>query len=190
MADIKQEKTLLQDFLESLEQVPNDVVKAALRASADEDEKMIINSFAPTIINQFRELSLHITEMASFASRQKIADVEKLLKMTSGVSLVKNLKLALPSIGSIIGKLGIDGIIKEIKKIIRFLLEILHINLPNWVDELIILIDQIFAAIFGGSSIKMKTALSQSEQNYLAELTQFSKLQKATRGLHEEIEEE
>lgn len=190
MADIKQNKSLLQEFSELLEQIPNDFLKAALKNSEDEDHKAIINSFAPTLTNQFKELSLHLNEISSIAPKQKLVEAEKLLKMTSGIPLVQNLKLALPSIGSIIGKLGIAGIIEEIKKIIKFLLKLLHINLPGWVDELLILIDQIIHHIMGGSSIKVMTALSQKEQNYLAELTHFAKLQQATKELDDNQEED
>lgn len=190
MADVKQSKTLLQDFIDSLEQIPNDLLNAARKASTNEDEKAVISAFAPSFTNQFKELSAHLAEVSAGASPQKLADAEKLLKMSSGVPMAQNLKLALPSIGSIFGKLGIDGIIKEIKKIIKFLLEIFHINLPDWVDQLSIIIDEILNDILGGDSIKMKTALSQSEQNYLAELTHHARLQKATRDLRVTNEEE
>lgn len=191
MDDTKQNKSLLQEFSELLEQIPNDFLKEALKSSEDEDHKAIINSFAPTLTNQFRELGLHLNEISSTAPKQKLVEAEKLLRMTSAIPLVQNLKLALPSIGSIIGKLGIAGIIEEIKKIIKFLLSLLHINnLPGWVDELLILIDQIINHIMGGSSIKVMNALSQKEQNYLAELTHFAKLQQATKELDDNQNEE
>jgi hypothetical protein len=182
--------SLLENFIVLIEQIPQDIVNAAIKHSNDEDEKAIINSFAPTVINQFKEVAAHLTEISGTAPKQKMADAEKFLKLSSGVTLASNLKLALPSIGSIIGKLGIDGIIKEIKKIITTLLEIFHINLPDWVLPLVNLIDEIIADILGGGIIKVKTALSQAEQNYLAELTQLAKLQKANRGLNINTEEE
>ena len=126
----------------------------------------------------------YFNELALNAPKQKLFEAENLLKMTSGVSLAQNLKIALPSISSIIGKLGIKGIILEIKKLIKFLLGIFNINLPGWVDELLLIINQIIDHILGGSSIKTMTALSQKEQNYLTELTIFAKLQKATRDLN------
>lgn len=171
-------QTLLQEFLQTIEQIPSDVVAELLKVTVDEDGKNIINAFAPTLINQFKEISLHLNEMSTKATKQNLTEVEQFLKISSGVSLAKNLKIALPSIGSIIGKLGIDGIIKEIKKIILKIFELLQINLPLWVDSIINLIDEIIADLFGGDSIKLKTALSQAEQNYLAELTQLAKLEK------------
>ncbi len=190
MADVKPTKTLLQEFLESIEQIPGDLVAAALKSSENEDEKAIINAFAPTLVNQFRELSTYITEISYSASKQTLVEVERLLKMTSGVSLVKSLKVALPSIGSIIGKLGIAGIIKEIKKIIYFILQTFFPNLPKWVWELILLIDQIINDILGGGIIKIKNALSEAEINYLAELKGLVQLQIATRDLGDTQDDE
>lgn len=174
-------KTQLQEFAELIEQIPHDFLKEALKSSEDEDHKSIINAYAPSLTNQFKEISLHLNELATNAPRQRLMEAEKFLRMSSGVPLVQNLKLSLPSMSSILGKLGIKGIIQEIKKIIKFLLEIFNINLPLWVDKLLLLINQIIDHILGGSSIKTMTALSQKEQNYLSELTHFAKLQKATK---------
>lgn len=190
MADIKQSQSLLSEFLDVIEKIPTDIINAALKNAADEDEKTIINAFGPTLTNQFSEIKLYFTEISANAPKQKMMEAEQFLKMSSGVSLAKGLKFALPSIGSLIGKLGIDGIIKEIKKILTKLAEIFHINLPNWFLPLVNLIDEIVADVLGGGLIKVKTALSQAEQNYLAELTHLAKLQKATRDLQEQNDDE
>ena len=175
--------SLLHEFLDIFERLPSDIINASLKASNDEDSKAVTNAFAPSFTEQFKQLSLHLREISQGASKQQHAEAEKFLRMSSGINLANNLKLSLPSIGSIIGKLGIDGIIKEIKKIITKLLELFHINLPDWVHDIVNLIDEILADILGEGSIKTKTALSHAEQNYLAELTQLAKLKKATKDL-------
>jgi len=190
MADIKPIKTLVQEFTELIEKIPADLISMALKISADEDEKAIINAFGPVLAVQFKELGSHLSEASANSSPQQSAEAEKFLRMSSGVTLANNFKIALPSLGSIVGKLGIDGIIKEIKKIITKLLEIFHINLPGWVHDIVNLIDEIIADIAGLGSIKMKTALSQAEQNYLGELTQLARLKKATRDLSVDQDED
>lgn len=190
MADIKQNQTLVQEFILLIEQLPNDIISTALKFSNDEDEKAIINAFATPFSEQFKEISVHLTEISSKSSKQQLAEAEKFMKLSAGNTLVKNLKIALPSIGSIIGKLGIDGIVKEIKKIITKLLEIFHINLPGWVNDIVNLIDEILKDILGLGSSKVRTALSIEEQNYLKELTELAKLKKATRDLSIEDEED
>lgn len=183
-------ESLLQDFLQNIERIPADLTEAALNAATDEDEKTIIRAFQPTLSDQFTQLSMHLNEAAAKAAPHQRDEAEKYLRMSSGVSLATNLKSAFPSIGSIIGKLGIDGIIKEIKKIITKLLELLHITLPGWVLDLVNLIDEILANILGAGSTKTRTALSIAEQNYLGELTHLARLKKATRDLRMDEDEE
>lgn len=97
MSDVKTNKTLFQEFAELLEQIPHDFLKAMHKASEDLDHTAIINSYSPTLINQFKELSLHFNDLAVNSPKQKLKEAEHLLKMSSGVPLVQNLKLALPS---------------------------------------------------------------------------------------------
>lgn len=190
MEKIQSPESLLGDFLKKLETLPADITDNLLKVSSDEDEKNIINTFAPVFKTQFKELSVFIGEQSLKASRQASADVEQFLKIASPVQMMGNMRIALPSIGSIVGKLGIDGIIKEIKKIIKELLGLFGITLPKWIDGLLTLIDEILNIIFGGGSTKFRIALSQLEQHHLAEQTQLAKLKKATKDLSGDEEED
>ncbi|MBN8570964.1 MAG: hypothetical protein J0M18_15150 [Ignavibacteria bacterium] len=183
-------KSLLSDFLLKFEQIPNDIIESLHKVTDDADEKNVINSFAPTLVNQFKELSSFVVEKSSRASSEGLRNSEQFLKISSGNSLVNNLKLSLPSIGSIVGKLGISGIIQEIKKIVMGILEAFGITLPKWLTKIINLIDEIINDLLGGGSIKMHTALSQKEQNYLAELTHLARLERASEFKYSDDEEE
>lgn len=179
--DIKNnEKSLLTDFLQKFEQIPTDLLETLLKVTEDEDEKNVINSFAPAFKSQFRELSVVASGKAAIATRQGLSEVEQFLKVSSGTALASNMKLALPSIGSLVGKLGLAGIVQEIKKILKKVLEILHITLPEWVEAALLIIDEILNLLLGGGSVKTRTALSQLEQNYLAEKTHLAKLERAS----------
>lgn len=169
----------LEVFLSEFQDLTSKTVEQAVKQADDEDEKAVIKAFAPTLIGQVTELNNFILENAEKSSRQQKLEVEQVLKVTSGVSLAKNAKGLFPSIGSILGKLGLSRVIKEIKKILRMILEAFGIKLPKWIDALFNIIDEIFDAIFGAGSAKMATTLSIQEQNYLAELTQLAKLQQA-----------
>lgn len=184
------EPSLLREFLQSIEEIPKQIVDALIKTSENEDEKNVINAFAPAFINQFRELSVAATERAGIVSRQKLNETEEFLRISSGNMLASNLKIALPSIGSIIGKLGIAGFIQEIKKIIEKLLGILGFKLPEKLWAIINLIDEILNNLLGLGSIKTRNALSQMEQNYLAELTQLTKLEKASQFKFQDDEDE
>jgi hypothetical protein len=176
-------KSLLNDFFTKIEKIPIDISEALLNSSSDEDEKLIIKSLVPVLTNQFAELTGFMREKTAKAPMEGVAQAEQFMKISSGSMLADNLKLSLPSIGSIVGKLGIDGIIKEIKKILKEIIRLFGINLPNWVDAILTLIDEIFNILFGGGSAKNKIMFSQIEERHLAELTQLAKLQKATKNI-------
>ena len=180
----------LDVFLSGFQDLTSQIVEQAFKQANDEDEKAVIKAFSPTLVNQVTELNNFILENASKSSRQQKSEVEQVLKVTSGISLVQNVKGIFPSIGSTLGKLGISRIIKEIKKIIRIILDALGINLPTWLDGLLNIIDEIFDAIFGAGSSKLATTLSIQEQNYLAELTQLAKLQQANQFKYQDDNEE
>ncbi|MDB5229663.1 MAG: hypothetical protein JWN76_468 [Chitinophagaceae bacterium] len=175
MENNKETKTQLEEFLQYFEQIPADLTTALLKAAADEDEKNIINSFAPVLSNQFRELSLQIRDASAKATLQHQQDVEIFLRVSSGVVVAKSLKLALPSIGSLVGNFGITQIIFTIKKIIRRLFP----RRPAWLETVLDIIDEIINSGVAGSSIKMKNMLSQAEQNFLKESRLVVLLEKA-----------
>lgn len=183
-------KTLLNDFLSKIEKIPNEISEALLNSTSEADESNVIKSLIPVLTNQFAELTKFITEQTAKSSAQGLAQAERFMQISSGNMLADNMKLALPSIGSIVGKLGIDGIVKEIKKIIKELLRLIGISLPDWVDAILTLIDEILNILFGLGSPKNRIMFSQIEQNHLAELTQLAKLQKATKNISNQDEDE
>lgn len=184
------EQSLLTEFLQKFEKIPTEIVDALLKVTEDEDEKNVINSFAPTFKNQFRELSLFVSEKSGMATKQGLVEAETFMRVSSGNTLASNLSFALPSIGSNIGKLGIAGIVQEIKKIIMAILDLIGIKLPKWIHGLINLIDEILNKLLGRESINMRNALSQMERNFLDELTGVAKLEKASLFKHQMDEEE
>ena len=188
--ETKKSENVLEQFLSEFETLVSGITEHALKNAEDEDEKAVIQSFAPSLNNQIFELNQFIRESAKKSSKQQERDVLEVLKISSGVSLAKNAKGMFPSIGSLVGKLGIDRIIKEIKKIIYAILDMIGIKLPKWLDKIINLIDEIIAFILSGGSSKMMTTFSIQEQNYLNELTQLAKLEQAHQFKFQEDEDE
>lgn len=181
---IQPEGSLLAQFLTGIETLPIEVTDALLKYARDEDERNVINMYTPALKNQFKELSSYISQQSTRASGRAMENVEQFLKISSPNLLMSSVGIALPSIQSIVGKLGIGGLIQEIKKILKKVLGLIGVRLPDWIDGLLTLIDEIINILLGGESPKMRNALSEMEQNYLAELTQLSKLEKATRELN------
>lgn len=180
METSNQGKNLLTEFLNRFEQLPADITTALINVSSNADEKNILTSLSPVLNNQFKEISLKVAELSTKADKQSLEEVDEVLKVSSALPLLNSAKLALPSIGSLIGKLGIDEIVKAIKKIIRKIFEILKKELPAWLDAVFLVIDEIINMLFGSDSQKARTLFSETEQNFLKELTQLAKLENAT----------
>jgi len=181
---IQPEGSLLAQFLTGIEALPIEVTDALLKYARDEDERNVINMYTPALKNQFKELSSYISQQSTRASGRAMENVEQFLRISSPNLLMSSVGIALPSIQSVVGKLGIAGLFQEIKKILRKVLGAFAIRLPEWLDVLLTLIDEVAHILLGSESPKMRNALSEMEQNYLAELTQLAKLEKATRELN------
>ncbi len=181
---IQPEGSLLAQFLTGIEALPIEVTDALLKYARDEDERNVINMYTPALKNQFKELSSYISQQSTKASGRAMENVEQFLRISSPNLLMSSVGIALPSIQSVVGKLGIAGLFQEIKKILKKVLELVGLRLPEWINPLLLLIDEIINIFLGGESAKMRNALSEMEQNYLAELTQLAKLEKATRELN------
>ncbi|MES2650451.1 MAG: hypothetical protein V4663_01860 [Bacteroidota bacterium] len=166
-------KSLLNEFTKELENVSDLLIVALNNNSNDEDEKNIINSIAPTLKTQFLELSNSIQSFNKRLTKQGSADVEQLLKSSAALDITKSFKMALPSIGSLFGKLGLQEIILAIKKII---IAIFGDKLPPWLHNVLNIIDEIINTLIGGDSPKTKNILSMAEQNFLKEITLVAKL--------------
>ncbi|AWH75024.1 hypothetical protein DCS32_12885 [Dokdonia sp. Dokd-P16] len=188
--ETKKSDNALEQFLSEFETLVSGITEHALKNAEDEDEKAVIQSFAPSLNNQIFELNQFIRESAKKSSKQQERDVLEVLKISSGVSLAKNAKGMFPNIGSLVGKLGLDRIIKEIKKVIYAIIDLIGIKLPKWFDKIVNLIDEIITFIISGGSSKMMTTFSIQEQNYLNELTQLAKLEQAHQFKFQEDEDE
>lgn len=69
------------------------------------------------------------------------------------------------------------------------LLEAFGIKIPKWLEVLFLLIDEIVKLFFSTGSPSLASILSRMEQDYLAELTQVSRLQREN-DLRSELDNE
>ena len=77
-----------------------------------------------------------------------------------------------------VAKIGLVGIIREIKKIITMLLDAFGIKIPKWLAAVFTLIDELANLFSSTGSPGLASTLSRMEQDYLAELTHLSRLQR------------
>lgn len=180
---------LLSTFLEQFGQLGKAIVQGMLKQAENEDEREVIRSLGGTLENQFIELSSYMRDRARRLSSQQRQEVEQFLRISSAVTLVAGGSGLAKNLASPVVRIGLSNIINEIKKIIQHL-GIFGITLPSWVIPLLLLIDEIIHDLFGIGSPRLANTLSRMEQNYLAELTHLSRLQRESQNLNQTNDEE
>lgn len=173
-------------FADGLINIPKIIVDALKNATDDQDEIAVINAYTQALERQFTELSQLLKRKFEMATPQEQVEVEQFLKIAGAAELIQAVNPLSLNIGSVIGKIGIKKLIDELKKLVFFLIDLL--NLPSWIEKLILLIDQILANILGAGSQTVANMLSQQEQNYLRELTRFAELQRQTNYRSDELD--
>lgn len=175
----KDDLSEIRAFFDQFATFVSEGARELIKISDDEDEKAVIKSLFPTVNSQIKETGAYIMERGEVANRQQRADAVQAFKMSSGPQLLTNAKGIFGSLKSFIGKLGFAKIAQEVKKIFRIIMDAFGWAIPKWIETILLLIDQIVNFLTGGKSMKMQTALSVQEQNYLAEMTLHARLQRA-----------
>lgn len=169
---------LLSAFLDGVSKYV-DVFAGSVKLSLAEgdDSHDIADALSTTLREQLVQLNDFLrTEFGKQSARGR-EEVGRVLRMTAGSNLVGR---AIPAAEGVITQpkaLGLSGIFKEIKKIIRMLLKIFFPNWqPGWLDTLFTLLDEIFDLIIRLLFPKLADTLSRHEVNYLRELRATAQL--------------
>lgn len=169
---------LLSKFLGDLGQLPRIMTEGMLNQAENEDEKEVIRSLGGILEGQFSELAGFIRARSGRLSAQQRQDTEQVLRLSSAESVIASGSALAANLVSPVAKIGLAGIIRDIKKIIRMLLEAFGIRIPRWLEVLLLLIDEIVNLFFSTGSPALANTLSRMEQDHLAELTQLARLQR------------
>lgn len=179
------EDDLLSRFLRDLEKLPRTITEGMLRQTENEDERMAIRSFATPMENQLSELAGFIRDRGRRVSAQQVQEANQVLRLSAAVTLVESGSGLAANLASPITKIALAGIVQMVKKIIKDLLPALGISLPGWLNVLLDLIDEVLNRLLSVGSPQLASILSKMERDYLAELTQLSRLQRADKLLSE-----
>jgi len=144
---VEKKTSELNEFLAQFVSLPEQIIKGMLSSSSDEDLKMGIKAYSKPLQEQFNGISQHIQELMSTESSQNVLQANKLVNIASGKELVNSASSISKNLKSMFSRLSLNSIIKEIKKILIFILDLLKV--PEWVYKILLIIDQILNALFG-----------------------------------------
>jgi hypothetical protein len=180
---------LFASFLAEVGRLPGALLEGALRHANSDDERLVVRQLGGTFATQITELSSYISDLRSQAGATQVADANQLLRLSAATPLAASGAALADNLASPVARIGLAGIIEEVKKIIKVLAEIFHIKLPDWFNPLINLIDEIVKKILSAGSPSLARTLSAMEQDYLGELAQLARLQRESRAGSEASEE-
>jgi hypothetical protein len=175
----------LSRFLGDLEKLPRTIAEGMLRQTEDEDERMVIRSFATPLENQLSELAGFIRDRGRRVSAQQVQEASRVLRLSSAVTLVESGFGLAANLASPIARIALVEIVQLVKKVIKQLLPALGMSPPGWLNTLLDLIDEVLNHLLSVGSPQLASILSRMERDYLAELTQLSRLQRADKLLSE-----
>ena len=184
MANTKEDRAenipsdFLSPFLDGLGQLPRLMVDGMLNQAETEDEKQVIRTLGVAIGNQFTELIGYIRERSDTLSAQQREESQRVLRVASANSMIGSGSGLAANLGSQVAKIGLSGIIREIKKIVQMLLDAFGIKIPKWLNALFLVIDELVDLFLSTGSPALAGILSKMEQDHLAERALSVRLQR------------
>ncbi len=174
---------VLKIFLDSFEQLAIQITNGMLELITDEDEKLVAEAFSAPLTEQVRELCSYVRDKSAGLSAQGRLEVANVVRLSAGPSLVASGSALASNLASTSARVATSGLFSLIKKIIRALLDIFNIQLPDWLWRLLDLIDELLNQFLSIGSPQLAHALSLKHQDYLAEMVQVERLQRETSWL-------
>jgi hypothetical protein len=168
----------LEAFLTDFEAIVEGFGNNVKALTAEVDQKSIAATLTGVAKTQVQNLAKEVMTAFHGASPGVQTQVQASLKRQAGSELARGTLAVLPNVTSITGLLSIGGIIRLIKKIIYFILNLIFgNNIPSWVSQLLELIDELIGAIFGIKSPSAEQQINQQELMFLETMRSLKRLQ-------------
>ena len=168
----------LDRFLTLFEQFITQFTDSAAGALRGNDSAELLAAVSETLRTQARELGAVLRTELAGASLRTQADVGQALRVQGAEVLMGGaIRAAAGSVAAPESLLGLSDLFKEIKKIIRTLVQIIFKKLPPWWEMLSGLLDELIDLLIKLLFPKLAKSLSEREVGYLRELYEMRRLQ-------------
>jgi hypothetical protein len=162
-------------FLTALEAVPKQITDAMIRQTTDEDHKSAVGAYGDALRRQVHGLSSYMREGWPRLSPQAQAEVSRVVTMSGSSALFSGINSLSKSMNSPTAKISISGIIQELKKLIKLLISLFG-SIPQWLDTLLALIDEILNSLLSVGLPGLASTLSRMHQDFLHEQILLARL--------------
>jgi hypothetical protein len=191
------ERDLLQSFLLSVENFVGQISAESIEAAAKGEQQVLIQATGESLVGQTSKLTAFIRDTAGRLSVPQRFELDKFLQVQDGEALAnRGVAVAQQTLAQgVLGKLlhWIAQHLKELKKILKAILQIifdaLHIPLPDWIDAILLIIDEIadlilslLGEVFGIDFRTTARELSEQEVNFQRERAAFESVRAVVAG--------
>lgn len=182
------DEDLLESFLLSVENFVTQIGEEVVLSAPKGEQQVLIQATNASLIGQTNKLTVFIREIAGRLSSIQRSELDKFLRVQDGVTFANRSVAVTRQIlrSGIIGSLlhWISQHFKELKKIlseiVHFILDLLHIPYPDWLDKLLQILDQfmdlllsLLGEVFGIDFTRTARQLSEHEVCFLHEWAAF-----------------
>jgi hypothetical protein len=191
------EGDLLEDFLGAFDTFVSQVSEMATEAAPEGEQKILLQLTGESFVGQTTKMTGLAREMAGRLSSAQRVELDRFLQVQDGVALanrgVDGMRRLLR--GGVLGRLvhWISRNLEELKKllqmIIQFILMLLHLPYPDWMDTIFRIIDELWHLIgsllnevFGLDFALTARQLSEQHVDYLRESAAFESMRRARTG--------
>jgi hypothetical protein len=201
-----QETDPLESFLRAVDTFVSQIGAEAAKAAPEGLQRVMIASTAESLAAQTARLTSYTRQTAAPLSAAQRVDLNRFLQVQDGEAQLDRVLTVAKQFFSF----GFNGTtflhwlnkhFEEIKKIIRaiihLLAEIFHFNIPAWLDDLLLIIDELFnllmsllSEVYGLDFKTVARELSEQEVSFLRELAALESLQAASAGRRNAAQEE
>jgi hypothetical protein len=168
---------LIQKFLSGFEELTNVCGLSVQRTVSDADTRALAEHFTSVLNKQVAQLSAFVLQSYEQASPTKRSEVDQLVERYAAVELVSGTAAIADNTTSLRGFKGLSDIILLIKKIIRFILNLIFKGqIPGWINDLIDLIDEIIGTLLGLFNFRLQREINQTEIDFLKAMFHLKRL--------------
>jgi hypothetical protein len=184
---------VLSSFLASVDKFTETISGQAMAAAGKGEEQLTIQSTAESFVAQTRKLTDYVREAATGIAPGQRRELDQFLRVQDGDAIVSralsvSTKVLSPGGGPVTMSFlsWLDQHMKQIKKIIMEILQLIFHKLPEWVDTVFDIIDELLNLLksllgvrYGLKMSEVADQASREEVNFLHEMTALAGLQAA-----------
>jgi hypothetical protein len=181
----------LTAFLASADRFVETISSQAFAAAGAGEERLLIQSTGESVVAQMRKLTDYVREAAVGIGPAQRRELAQFLRVQDGNAIVSRaLQVSALTLSGNSGPVTksffswLNEHIQTIKKIIMAILTLIFGHVPDWVNTILVIIDEIFNLLksligqkFGLRMSEVADDASREEVNFLREMTALAELQ-------------